>query len=377
MKTAVISKNARRIRHERGLTQSQVAQEASISLLAYSRFESCKSSPRMDTVYKIAGAIGVGVQELLSPVKELASVRFRAHKKLKRRDHILARVSKWLEDFNYLLGEQKQKTPYTLSGMPNELRKVSAKRRPVLAAELVRERMDLSEKEPIHDITGLLAANGIKALPYELASDGFSGMSVSQNDGGPAIVVNVWERIPVERWIFSAAHELGHLVMHLDAYNVDIIEEDKKQEEEANQFAGHFLMPQKGFEKEWQETYGLETWDRILKVKRIFHVSYRTVIFRLIEQEILKPTVWGRIPAILERRYPGKASKTFEPDGLKKSDFVTDWLERLVRVGVEKQQITQSRAGEILNVPLPEMRKRIASWAEEKSGNRLEAASHN
>ncbi|MEW6051731.1 MAG: XRE family transcriptional regulator [Candidatus Zixiibacteriota bacterium] len=376
MRTAVIAKNAKRVRHERGLTQLEVAKRAEISLPTYSNIESGRGSPRMDTLYKVAGAMEVGVQELLSPVRELSSVRFRAQKKLKRRDHILARVSKWLEDFNYLLGEQKQKVAYALSGISDELKGVSPKRRSVLAAELVRERMGLNAKEPVHDITGLLAANGIKVLPYELASDGFFGMSVGQADGGPAIVVNVWDRIPVERWIFSAAHELGHLVMHLDAYKVDIVEEDNKQEKEADEFASHFLMPQNGFDQEWQETYGLDPWNRILKVKRIFHVSYKAVIYRLIEQGILKVTVWSQIPLIIKQRYPGKEPKSFEPDGLKQSDFVTDWLDRLVRVGVEKQQITQSRAGEILDLPLPEMRKRIASWAEEKSGNRLEAVSH-
>lgn len=376
MKTAEISKNTKRVRHERGLTQLDVAKKADISLTAFSRIESGKSSPRMDTLYKIAGAMGVSVQELLSPVNELSGVRFRALKKLKRRDHILARVSRWLEDFNYLLGEQGPQAAYTLSGISEELRGNPPKRRPVLAAELVRERMGLSAKEPIHDITGLLAAHGIKLLPFELASDGFFGMSVSQGDGGPAIVVNVWNRIPVERWIFSAAHEFGHLVMHLDAYQVDIVAEDEKQEQEANAFASHLLMPQAGFDQEWQEGYGLSPWDRILKVKRIFHVSYKAVIFRLIEEGILKETVWSQIPAILKQKYPGKESKSFEPDGLKKSDFVTDWLERLVRIGLEKQQITQSRAGEILDVPFSEMRKRIASWAEEKSGNRLEAISH-
>jgi len=30
----------------------------------------------------------------------------------------------------------------------------------------------------------------------------------------------VWERLSVERWIFTAAHELGHLLLHLDAYDV-------------------------------------------------------------------------------------------------------------------------------------------------------------
>jgi hypothetical protein len=35
----------------------------------------------------------------------------------------------------------------------------------------------------------------------------------TQSDGGPAVVVNVWGRLSVERWIFTAAHELGHLMI--------------------------------------------------------------------------------------------------------------------------------------------------------------------
>lgn len=369
MKTALIAKNARRIRRERGMTQVEVAGRAEISVPTYSNIESGKGSPRMDTVYKVAQAMEVRVEELLSPVRELSSVRFRALKKLRRRDHILAKVSKWLDDFNYLLIEQGQKAHYTLSDVSKDLRSSVSKSKPVKAAESVRILMGLDDKEPIHDITGLLAVNGIKVLPYNLASEGFFGMSVSPADGGPAIVVNVWDRIPVERWIFSAAHELGHLVMHLDAYKVDIVEEDSKQEKEADEFASHFLMPQRGFDQEWQETYGLNTWDRILKVKRIFHVSYKAVIYRLIDQGILQNTVWKQIPLIIKQKYPGRESKSFEPDGLKKSDFVTDWLDRLVRVGVERELITLSRASDILDISLTDMRMRIASWSEEKRGN--------
>lgn len=46
-------------------------------------------------------------------------------------------------------------------------------------------------------------------------SDDFFGLSIGPADGGPAVVVNVWDGISVERWIFTAAHELGHLVLHL------------------------------------------------------------------------------------------------------------------------------------------------------------------
>jgi len=84
--------------------------------------------------------------------------------------------------------------------------------------------------------------------PLNLVSDSFFGLSVAEDDGGPAIIVNVWERISVKRRIFSAAHELGHLLLHLDAYNVEESAEDKVQEREADVFASHFLMPEEALQ---------------------------------------------------------------------------------------------------------------------------------
>jgi Zn-dependent peptidase ImmA (M78 family)/DNA-binding XRE family transcriptional regulator len=366
METAIIGKNAKRIRHAQELTQAQVANQAGISVPTYSKVESGKTSPRMETVYKIAKSLNVTVQELLSPVKELTAVRFRAQKKLKRRDHILAKASRWLEDFNYLLEAEGQDAPYTLSDIPSALKRISPARRAQEAASRVRQRMGLDDEEPIHDMTGLLAANGIRVFTYELASDGFFGMSITEVDGGPAIVVNVWNRIRVERWIFSAAHELGHLMLHLEAYNVRVEEEDKAQEKEANLFAAHFLMPQQGFEKEWNETRGLAFLDRVLKTKRIFHVSYKTVLYRLIELGRVDDTVWESMNKRFKHLYGPRRPSKFEPEGLQRYDFRTDWLERLVRLAVERQHITQSRASEILGISLPEMKSRIASWVEER-----------
>ena len=131
-----------------------------------------------------------------------------------------------------------------------------------------------------------------------LASDAFFGLSVAKEDGGPAVVVNVWDRISVERWIFTAAHELGHLLLHVGAYDVAKTEESREEEEEANQFASHFLMPQEVFALEWNEARGLPLVDRVLKVKRIFRVSYRTVLYRLSEQEAYGKAIWQKFQCL-------------------------------------------------------------------------------
>jgi Zn-dependent peptidase ImmA (M78 family) len=248
------------------------------------------------------------------------------------------------------------------------------------AAGQARSVLELKEKEPIRDIAGLLESNGIKVYPLSLVSDGFFGLSVAKEDGGPAIIVNVWERISVERWIFSAAHELGHLLLHLDAYNIEESAEDEAQETEANVFASYFLMPEKAFKSEWDDTYGLSFVNRVLKVKRIFQVSYKTVLYRLSESE--GSAIWG----IFQNAYKLRTGKTLsitdepealspdkfqsspeamrsqEPDSLSPSYFMEDRLSRLVRNAIEKDEITMSRGAEILRLDLESMREIVSSW---------------
>ncbi len=198
--------------------------------------------------------------------------------------------------------------------------------------------------------------------------------------GGPASIVNVWERISVERWIFSAAHELGHLLLHLDSFDIDQVEEDKSQEIEANDFAASFLMPEDLFNSEWKETSGLDLVNRILKIKSIFNASYKTVLYRLSEK--YGKDIWLRFNIAFMNRYGCSLKKSDEPLAIDPSyfqgdpevlranepqyisrwNFVEDRLSRLVRLAVENEMISLSRAAEILDSDLLKMREMASSW---------------
>ena len=80
--------------------------------------------------------------------------------------------------------------------------------------------------------------------------------------------------------------------MYFDAYDVGLSAEEADQEVEANVFASHFLMPNAAFESEWADAYGLPFINQVLKVKRIFQVSYKTVLYRLYES--LGKSIWGK-----------------------------------------------------------------------------------
>jgi Zn-dependent peptidase ImmA (M78 family) len=318
----------------------------------------------------------------VTPVAELRRVRFRSFRRLNTRDQILIDVGRRLGDFNNLENLLGDRIEYALRAFTRDLGKESESDPAKVAAE-VRERFGLGSDEPVRDLCGLLESRGIKVLPLRIASDAFFGLSVAEADGGPAVAVNIWDRISVERWIFTAAHELGHLVLHLEDYQVDCKAEEEKQEKEANLFASHFLMPPEVFRKEWNETYGMPFVDRVFKVKRMFRVSYRTVLYRLGETGAFGPEIWQRFQGEYKRRFgrtllkddePAalaadafrasfpESSRAGEPEDLSPADFMEDRLLRLVRRAVETEAITLSRGAEILGLSTVEMRQLSASW---------------
>lgn len=158
-------------------------------------------------------------------------------------------------------------------------------------------------------------------------TEAFFGLSVGPDCGGPLVVVNIWDRISVERWIFTAAHELGHLLLHLDSYDVHKRAENDAEEQEANAFASYFLMPQQGSEKEWQDTRGLPFGDRILKVKRMFRVSHKTVLYRVVETMNLDDNVWRKFQVEYSRRYGKTLKKADEPQPASTDKFMTSYSE--------------------------------------------------
>lgn len=382
MDQKIIGANLRRIREAKGLSQEKVAELGGISRPAYRNIENGDSIPKVSTLQNIANGIGVAFQDLFAPIRTLEKVRFRASKRMNSRDQILSDVARWLDDYNYLENLLQEQVEYRFKDLAHRLlSNPQGSLRARHAAEEARKELNLSEREPIRDIAGLIESSGIKLNPISLASDGFFGLSVSEQEGGPAIIVNVWDRISVERWIFSAAHELGHLLLHLEAYNVNESYEDEDQEMEANIFASYFLMPEKSFQSEWDETYGLALVDRVLKVKRIFQVSYKTVLYRLSEQ--VGSSIWGKFQAAYKVRTgktlkiteepealtPNKFQQSMpevlrsqEPDSLSSSYFIEDRLSKLVRMAIEKDEITLSRGAEILGLDLESMRERVTSW---------------
>jgi Zn-dependent peptidase ImmA (M78 family)/DNA-binding XRE family transcriptional regulator len=395
MEAKVISSNLLKWRQERGLNQEQLAEAAGLSRSGYRKIEGGEGLARLDTLQRLADALKVPLKELLEPQLTLQRARFRSRKRLNRREIVLGDVARWLRNFNELeslVGARVPHTALNLSELRDTLKRIKAEA-PELsqwipeAASVVRKSLNLSEDGPIYNLCGVLEARGVKVLLLNYANEDLMGLSVGEDEGGPAMVVNVWERITVERRIFSAAHELAHLLLHFESYDTMANEESEREEEEANALASYLLMPNEGFNLAWEAVAGLRFLDRILAVKRTFRVSWQSVLFRLgaaLPKE-RRGQLWIKFFAEFKQRSGHSLSRKDEPlamqphdffanapqpgpepEALTLHDFYEQRLQRLVRVAIEAGEISLGRGAEILQISLAEMRERTQAWALEE-----------
>jgi Zn-dependent peptidase ImmA (M78 family)/DNA-binding XRE family transcriptional regulator len=368
MVNRVVPLNIKRLRNIRGFTQLEVARKSGLSRAAYINIENGKSEPKSSTLLNIAGALEVDIQELFYQPRPVHSLRFRIGKTHTKKDedirrYDISKFSHWLTQYEFLENELKSKSDYKLAGIKR------GNRNPGQTAEIARSVLKLDAKGPVFDICNLLEEAGIKIYLYKSLLKKSFGMSMGEKDGGPVIAVNVSASVTIERQIFTAAHELGHLLLHKNSFQAEILEENNREEMDADKFASYFLMPPEGFKWEWGNTSGLHWLERVLHVKRIYKVSYRTVLKRLIDTGTADNTIYKKFAAEYKKNFAHDLKDHYEPDALEepdallKTDFMAYRLNRLVREAYEKEIITMSKAAEILQLPLIKMREIADSWS--------------
>lgn len=371
-----IPANLARLRLDRGLTQAQLAEKARISRVAVGKIERGLVVPRTLTLAHLARALRTSLGDLALPVRPLRSVRFRARSRMHGREQILAEVSRWLDAYGMLEHALNDRRPFRFDSIQRRRKPVD----PVAMARAARKAVGIAPDAPLPDICRLLEDGGVKVLRLNKKRDSFFGLSVGPVDGGPAIVVNTWDRISVERWIFTVAHELGHLLLHADEYDATVTGHPAATEREADRFAGEFLMPEAAFTPVWNSTWGCPVEQRVLEVKRFFRVSYQTVLYRLVATERESAAVWGKFRSRYRERYGRTLGRTEEPEalaesafawdsrragepnGLSEFDFIGNRLHRLLRQALLAGEVSMSRGAEILGLPLREMRAWVRGW---------------
>lgn len=387
--------NLLHLRKFKEISQHELAQKAGLSRIGYRKIEAGLVNPHQKTLHRLAQALGVELNDLLKPARILQKVRFRADKKMTFRDQLLSEIVERLNVYDELESLLDDAHPPFQFEPARKAARVDDPGRPQLVAQAARKSVGLEDGHLIRDICGLLEDNGVRVITPSVASPGFFGLSITEIDSVPTVVVNTWERLSVERWIFTATHELGHLLLHLDAYDVGEEDENQEEEKEADEFASYFLMPEAVFWKEWRQTRGLSFIDRILKLKRIFRVSYQTVLFRVAHSTDEPAKVYRLFYTHHKRRTGKPLPKNVEPDGLVAEDFTGRWPmippkrseeyqrllhydfygDRLYRLAVDavtEGKLLKERAAELLGLSNSELEDLTQSWQWEMKSTKPE-----
>lgn len=165
---------------------------------------------------------------------------------------------------------------------------------PERSAAIARSELGLSPDQPVKHLIHAMESAGVLVIALPRAfekGDAFSVWGLSDDHRRRPIVIMSSER-PADRVRLSAAHELGHLVMHQP------LPASPSIHEEADRFAGAFLMPPDAMRQEIGTPTTLETF---LNLKPKWGVSIQALIVRAHELSIITPrkyrTLFQRLSA--------------------------------------------------------------------------------
>ena len=320
-----------------------------VSYNAISRYENGVMMPESGNLTVLARTLGQPTDFFFRPLGGIVqSLAFRklARLKGKAEDTVRAQIQDAAErllEVEDLVGETKSfSNPLSNTAITSEAEARTE------AANLRREwQLGL---EAIPTMVALLEDKGVKVAELEAAED-FSGVS-GWIGAVPFIVLQ--KNVPIARKRFTAAHELGHLL--LDSRIPERIE-GKAREDLIDSFAGAFLIPaQVAIAQLGASRTGLS-----IKELENLKARYGVSIMALVRQ--------ARDAGIISQKYYGwfqiknKTStwrKTGEPgDERVRYDESCRRLEQLLWRGLEEETISHSKAASLLGVKISELWKRL------------------
>lgn len=219
---------------------------------------------------------------------------------------------------------------------------------------------------PLGNVLELIEAKGLKLI-LEPLPQSVSGFSANSEQWGSVIVVNSTQSR--ERQYFTALHELGHLIFHRNEYDGAVNTSKGRRdprEKIANHFAGAMLLPRVIMEREFRG-YNLKWIPEVLlsDLKLKYGVSMRTVLFRAGALGIITQKQAGQQVGILNKRFGVEHEPTALPEP---QEVPQSRLARLTYRALLREEITTSRAAEILGAPLGEIRKHLANYLTNPAG---------
>lgn len=261
------------IRIMRNKTVEDVAHYLDISKQAYYKYETGITNPNSDVIEKIVRYYDLPITYLSKTenytINRNSPVFYRKTNNTRKKD---VQYSKTLIKFASEIGEVLNK-----SKNQKKFHQLNYEESMSIQEIAIKVRDDWGvRKGPIENITELLERNGIFIFQVARNKNDIYAYSQIINEQ-PYIVINK-SNISAVRHRYSLAHELGHIILHNNAEKVT-----EKLENEADQFAYAFLMP----EEEFANTLLGDKLDYFVQMKRLWKVPIATLIKRAEEIDLI------------------------------------------------------------------------------------------
>jgi len=354
----VVGRRVRDLRERSGLTLRQLSERTGIAVSSLSEIETGRNAPRLETVVRLAQALNVPFDVLISLPDETIESYLRT---IETPENIGA-LQLWLErcrrylQIEALLGQQKSLTPAYPTPEGSWDKQVALIEQ---LAQAERRRLGLGN-EPIADMVAVVEHAGLRVVGADLPPDDLDG-ALFQFPQKEAAVALINRSKPPLRQRFTLAHEYAHLLLHREhrvVWDRSIDRVSSIEERQANAFAAAFLMPAERINGMYDE-YKLPRRRTQLPIfgwvamRRRFGVSYAALAWRLFNLGYVNEEErdWvlqdgSRQLTQMERALYGDVS---EPPPI---PTLTDRLRTLVLHAYLKDEISASTTAELLESAL-------------------------
>ena len=334
----MIGQNIKHYRLLKKMSQEALAKAIGVGKMAISNYESGKRTPDYGTSSKLADVLGVTLGMLLAQSDIGITIQHGAFRKQTRltksqQEVILGKADRYLERLYEVVSFVGDSALPEVPVYEQELAKDYES-----AGQHLRKILGLAPSGPVGNITDILENHGFIICPVDFDDRRFSGNSGIVN-GRPYIAVNA--SMPGERQRFTLIHELAHLVFAFMA--------EQDEERMVDGIAGAFLLPQNDIIRELGPKRSDIRGD-LRYIQREYGISMAAIVMRAEQAGIINKTV----QEVTMKWMAANGLRMDEKSGIHPEK--THLLEQLTSRAVAEDEIGISKAAELLEMSVPDVR---------------------
>ncbi len=328
-----------------------------VSYNALNKYEKGDMMPGSDVLMTVAEATQQSYGFFFRPLKgEIQSIKFRKKTKLgkKTQNSICEHAQNFFEryfEIESILGLESEFT----NPLNQKKGGIRTSQDAETAADELRDAWKLGQNA-LANLHETLENNRIKVFEAD-SSDSFDGFSGWLQKTPVIVVANRLNKQCLTRKRNTLAHELGHILLK-NAIADDVTE--KEEERIMNRFSAAFLLPQEVFFEEFGKNRKAVSFEELIDIKVTYGISIAAIVYRAHDLGCINDATFKRFWKI----YNARGWRKEEPgDKDYSGDESSTRFKQLVWRALSEEMITRSKAAELLNVTVDELRKTEAVFS--------------